>query len=235
MSKTFLQLCADLARESGAIGAAPSAVTGQSGRQEKCVNWIINAWTLIQNENPDWSFLRGEFEDVLAPNTTSYTAASFNLDRFGEWLGDRPLGNGYWYRPLTIYDAAYPERERTLSEIPYEVWRVRYDRGVHDAQEPSNYSRAPDQSLRIGPKPDAAYVVRGEYRKSPQVLAANTDIPDLPERFHDVIWCRAIMLIAEHDESTSGVASAMNKYSSLMGAMQRDLLPKVTVRPGYLR
>lgn len=230
---TFLELCAALAVKSGAIGAAPTSVLGQGGRQALCVEMIKDAWTLIQNENPDWSFLRGEFEDVLAVNTTTYTAASFNIEaRFGEWLGDKKLGNGYIYRPLTVYDAAYPERERSLSEIPYEYWRVRYDRGTHEANDPIEYCRAPDQSLRVGPKPDAAYVVRGEYRKSPQVLAANTDVPDLPARFHDVIWVRAIMLVAEYDESSSGVASAMAKYNSLMSAMQRDLLPMITARPG---
>jgi hypothetical protein len=218
---TFLELCAKLTTRSGAIGTAPTSVVSQTGRQAKCVDWIMNAWELIQNLNPDWTFLREDFTSALTINTTTYTDSAFGITRFGEWLGDRDR-----YRPFTIYDPAIGVAdEGEIEEISWELWRTRYDRGVQDAKRPTEYTRAPDKTFRVGAKPDKAYVVRGEYRKTPQVLAANTDEPDMPARFHDIIVWRAIMLIAEHDEAVNALQLAQSKYAEMMAEMQRDLLP----------
>jgi hypothetical protein len=227
---TFLQLCADLTRESGAIGTAPAAVTGQSGRQLKCVEWIAHAWVLIQNLYEDWYWMQGEVTAVaLTINDMSYTSADLGIaTRFAAWKGDRPVERTAYY-PWTIYDNAIGQSdEMPLREIPYAIWRTRYDRGSHDAQRPIEYALAPDGTIRFGPKPDKAYRVRGEYRKSAQVLAANGDTPELPERFHQIITRRAEMLMASADRAPDRLQTASMKYADLLFDLERSQLPAIT-------
>lgn len=228
---TFLSLCESVASESGAIGNAPSAVTGQTGRQLKCVNWVRRAWELIQNAKADWKWMQARLS--AAPLTISdmtYSASDLGIaSRFAEWKGDR--AGEFTYRPWTIYDNSIGQSDETaLREISYEAWLTIYDRGVHDANRPSSYALGPDGTINFGPKPDKAYRVRGEYRKGLQTLAANGDIPELPERFHDIIVWRAIMLISDHDESDPAYVKAAAKYGEMMIELQRDQLPRINMR-----
>lgn len=231
---TFLELCGSLARESGAVGTSPAAVTNQTGRQLKAVNWVITAWKLIQNVSAEWDFLRGDWSGTLTVGATTYTGASFSIDRFAEFLGDR-YGETGLFRTVTLYDTDIgQEDESELVEIPFEAWRRCYDRGTHDAGRPTRYCIAPDGSIRFGAKPDKAYMVRGEYRKTPQILAVNDDEPDMPVRFHDIIVWRAIMLMADHDEAPPALSLAQGKYLEQMATMQRDLLPRIVMAHGPL-
>ncbi len=223
---TFLELCADVARESGGTGRAPASVIGQSGRQLKVTEWVKTAWTLIQNLQSNWSFLREDGTGTLAPNTTSYSGASFSLVRFGEFISDYGA-----YQPVTIYDPTIGRSdENALRPISYETWKRRWDMGVHDANRPTEYTIGPDQELKFGAKPDKAYPIRFEYRKSPQELAANADEPDMPARFHQIIVWRAIMLMADHDEAPNAMVMANGKYLELRASMERDLLPAFNLR-----
>jgi hypothetical protein len=104
------------------------------------------------------------------------------------------------------------DQEATLCFIPYEQWRASYLRGVHDANKPVQWSIAPDRSLVVGPKPDQAYMIRGEYQRGPQILAADSDIPIMPDQYHDAITWRACMMLAAHDEAPAAYQSAAMKY-----------------------
>ncbi len=219
---TFLELCASVARESGAMGPAPSAVTGQTGRQLKCVEWVRTAWSQIQAEKGCWLFLRRDFTTAAAliAGTKRYTGASLGIADHASWVGDYPD-----HGAVSIYMAGDQGGESRLSQLSYEGWRRRYDFGAHDAGKPVHYAISPTNELLIGPKPDAAYAIRGEYWRTPQVLEANADVPIMPERFHDAIVWRALMLLCAHDEAWNALKSAEANYKPLQRNMQRDLLP----------
>lgn len=223
---TFLELCSDLARESGAVGPAPAAVTGQTGRQLKAVEWIKHAWILIQNSKANWSFMRGEWSGPVVLNVMTYSSVDFSITRFGEWIGDYGT-----YRPVTLYDPAIGKAdEGAISQISWERWKLSYDRGTHTANRPHEYCLAPDGTIRFGVKPNKTYTARGEYRKTAQVLAANLDVPDMPSRFHSIIVWRAIMLMADSDEAVEALTLARAKHTEMYGQMCRDLLPSFNVR-----
>jgi hypothetical protein len=225
---SFLELAGDVALLSGAA-SAPPAVTGQTGRLAKVVAWTARAWELIQLANPNWSFLRSEWSAALIPGEHSYSAADLGIfDRFGELIGDHGS-----YRPVTLYDPDIGvEDEAPLEQISWEAWRTRYGRGGQAPDRPTTYAIAPDQGLRVGPAPDRAWLVRGEYRKAPQLLAADGDVPDLPARYHQIIVWKAILLMNEHDEAVQGVALAEREYAPLLNHLQRDHLPVIAVRGG---
>lgn len=218
----FLELCAEVARESGAVGSAPAAVTAQTGRQAKVVAWVRQAWEDIQTDNPYWTFLRKEFSGTLSANVMEYAASALGITDFAEWNVDTED-----YQPVTLYTSGAQANEVALRFIAYQSWRTVYNRGSHDAMQPVHYSISPSKTFLVGPKPNAGYIVRGEYQRSPQVLAANNDEPILPTRFHGAIVWRACMMLAEHDEAPTAFAVAARKYGAFLLNMERDLLPAV--------
>lgn len=223
---TFLQLCIDASRESGAVGRAPTAVTGQTGRQEKVVSWVREAWRQLQLSQPNWAWMRTQFTSTLNIGQSSYNALGFGLaaDRFSSWVGDQPD-----YRPMTLYDPTIGIKDETnITEISFEQWRRSYDIGEQILQKSTRYCIAPDRTLRFGAIPDKAYTVRGEYRKAPQVLTANSDVPELPEEFHSIIVWAAIILMAKHDESPTGLQAAVDTYRPMLYQLQASQLPEIT-------
>lgn len=234
---TFLQLVEDLARESGGTARAPTSVVGQTGRQEKLVGWVRGAWLQIQNLHAYWTFLRSEWVGSMTIGQASYTPAQIAFSdptnalaapRFGEFLGDADR-----YTPTTIYDPALGRKdENALRQVPWERWRMSFDRGVMDDGRPGFYCLAPDGTFRADYVPDKAFVLRGEYRKTPQRLEIDADVPDMPERFHEIIVWRAIQLMASSDEAPLAMNLADDKYRELKMAMERDCLPRFRARAG---
>ncbi len=225
---TFLELCERVAEESGGSGRAPASVTGQVSRQKKIVNWTRDAWTKIQNLHTHWFFRRGEFEGVLVPNSGSYTAASWNIPRFGDWLDTYGLNE-----PLSLYDPSIGQRDESkLNQLPWDRWKRRWDFGENDVNRPTEYAFTPAGGIRFGATPDAAYFVRGEYTKAPQILAANGDVPDMPEQYHDAIVRRAIMLMSEHDEAINALQLSSNEFRETLVTMEREQLPAFNSRAG---
>jgi hypothetical protein len=208
----YLELCQKVALESGTIAGIPSFTTiaGASGRLAKLAGWVSDAYRDIQNERPDWLWLRKDFTKALIAAQATYTPESFNLD-VARWLGDSKSR-----RTLSLYDATIgASDERVLSQIPYDTWRDRYYRGSHDANRPTVWAIAPDRSLCFGPTPDDAYVIRGEYVERPQILTLDGDEPDMPSHFHGVIVGEALRLMARSDEALQSLAPLSAQYDRL--------------------
>lgn len=224
----FLALVQDLARQSGTLagGTTIASVAGVSGRADKLVNWTASAWIDIQNQRR-WNWLRSDFELPVLAVTARYTAASMNLDRFSAWFQD----NRY-FRAMTLYDPDIGQSdEQEIAQISYETWKLRYGRGSHDANRPIAWAISPTAEFLLGPTPDKEYTVLGEYWKSAQTLAANTDTPESPERYHKAIVYRAMQLMAESDESVPTLQMADREYTRLFSDMCNDptCLPQVSV------
>jgi len=200
----FLQLCQDTVRESGTISgdATPATVAGQSGRLLKVVNWVSKAWTAVQNLHDDWLWMRAEFSGNVVAGNAKYTNASWGLTRWSRWISE-PKCMSIYLTALGVSD------ERPLVEIEWAEWRKRYGFGLQVNNRPHEYAISPQGQFCLGPIPDSAYTVRGEFQMGAQTLAANTDIPELPDTtLHTVIVWRALLLLAQFDEGQwpTGVA-----------------------------
>jgi len=194
---TYLSLVKDLARESGSL--SPSAITtvlGLTGRPEKMAAWVSRAYIDIQRERPgQWLWMKAEATGTLTSGAPRYTGLSFSLTRWGSWTTDsRNL------LPVSIYEPAKGvSDEGELRQIDYDYWYARYARKQHDAGRPVDYAISPAGEMCFGPTPAQNYTVRFMYFKSPQVLAANGDVPEMPEAFHDlIVWeARRKLLISD--------------------------------------
>lgn len=217
----FLELCRATAQDAGVVAGLPtfSTVNGVTGRVAQLVGWVRDGWIDIQNEREDWLWMRRKFgaagDVLLSPGNTTYTAIGLNLTRVARWEIGTPT-----YHPMSIYDTDIGRADESpLPWIPYPAWMERYDRGVHDHSRPTCWSTSPQGELLFGPTPDKAYAIRGGYVVTPQELAADTDIPEMPAQFHRVIMAEAIALMSQSDEVAETMVSYKNRYERLRQAL----------------
>lgn len=227
---TYLELAKKVARESGTIDpAAITSVTGLTGRPNKIVQWVEQAYTNIQNSRRDWGWLIEGFSQPLAQGTAVYTPASFNLTRFSNWVPDKDC----WYMPVTVYDPTIgTSDESAIIQIPHELWRTKYNRGDLSStywNRPTEWAISPRNEICFGPIPDKAYQVRGQYQKGPQTLATGSDIPEMPSRFHDMIVWEAIRLSMIHDGAYQEAQFPTLEMVGLRHELELDQLPEVTL------
>lgn len=225
---TFLELCRDVARESGTLagGVTLPSVVNATGRADKVVSWTNKAWQKIQTDRRDWRWMQRQFASALAIGVARYTPASFGVDaRFGAWATDQRC-----FRPFTIYDVSIGRADETeIREIEWETWLYRYDRGAHDADRPAEYAISPLNEVCLGVTPDKAYAIRGGYKASPQVLALNTDVPEMPAEYHGAIVWRALRLLALSDEAQFSLQGSIAEYAEDMRKLERDQLPPTMI------
>lgn len=224
---TFLELSQKMGRESGTMsGTNITTVTGQIGRELKVVNYVAAAWTQIQNLHASWRWMRSEFPAtaLTSASTARYTAASWSITDFAEWINE-------WRLPVSLYlNATGVSDDQTIRFVDFEDWYTAYGRGSQTNNRPTSWSISPDNEFCLGAIPDAVYRVKGFYRETPQVLAANGDIPNCPARFHDIIVWRAVQMLNEHDEAAVlSIGTANAKYREFLDALERDQLPRITI------
>jgi hypothetical protein len=85
--------------------------------------------------------------------------------------------------------------------------------------------RKPDNNFVLSPKPMRIYTVGYEYFASPTELVAYNDVPEIPERFKDVILDGAIVhgyLFRDNAEET---VLAEKRYAESVNEMRRILIP----------
>ena len=230
---TYLQLCQTVARDSGTISSLtdPATVLNQTGRLLRIVNWVNDAWNEIQTEREDWRWMFGTFSGSTIANTANYTSATLGIaERFGQWRGLYEHTDEQW----TCYKTSEGQsKEYGLRYVPYERFYPAYLTGTHDPGYPQHFTVAPDDSIYLGPTPDDVYTVRGHYQKSPQVLSADGDIPELPGLFHDVIKWKALILLGIFDEAFNQIPGWERKYDKLFSQLANEQVPRFEM-PGPL-
>lgn len=227
----FLQLCQAVSLDSGTVAGVPNftTVTGATGRVAQVVGWVRDAWIDIQNERNDWLWMRKTFTRALVISQISYTATDLGIADFGSMLPDIPREG--WHN-LSIYETGLQAQETELWQIDYPLFRSRYQRGVHDANKPSEWSVSPQKSILFGNKPDKAYIVTGEYRPTPQVLALDIDTPEMPVAYHRLIVGEAIRLMARSDEAFQVLGEKAQQYERLRHPLVNEQTPALNLGGG---
>lgn len=221
----LLQLVNEVERESGTVSQSQrlTTVVGASGRQEKIVQWVVQAWQDIQGERRDWTFRRKQFSGALTIGQAGYTAAELGITDFGGW--DRDLMNE---TGVSLYDSTIGRSDEVrIALIPWPRWVETYDIGSPENMRPIVCSIGYDNKLYFGNPPDAAYVARGWYHRSLQTLSANTDEPIIEEDYHSAIVWRALMYLAQHDEAEAAYNAALANYRGPLNRLVNAHTPAV--------
>jgi hypothetical protein len=227
---TFLELCKAVARESGTIsGDRPTTVVGQTGRLHNVVSWTAEAYRMIQRERQDWRWLEGEFSGNTVADQGDYTAANMGISsRFVGWR----LGPSNARYSMSAYLTATGRTdEQWLIFSQWEEFEPTYRFGADATRtgRPVAFSISPSNQIALWPTPNAVYTVRGRYRKGAQTLAADNDVPEMPEENHYAIVWRALMLLGTFDEAAPQMPAWQAFYREQMQNLRNSQLPQITL------
>lgn len=224
---TFLDLARRVASDSGTVdsGVLPATVTGQTGRLAKIVRWTNDAWRDIQNAHTAWRWMQGEFTGSTVAAQVRYDAVTdFSLPRFAEWIYTNYGGEDR----LSIYDPAVGvSSEGMLSFWEWDRFYAVKTRGTVQTGKPTVFSIDPANMLCLSPTPDKAYTVRGLYQKTPQDLTADTDVPEMPARFHTMIAEAALMRLGTHDEAVTQLPLWQLRKLTEFSQLESSQLPRL--------
>lgn len=204
---TYLQLCQAFVQELGIAGGGsgnPTAVTGQVGELLNIVNWIRAAELQINNQTRTWKYLWAPYSTALAisdqepvmpasPRARAWDKQSLWLDHYGT---DQVKLRWIDWRTMS-----------NLAAIP---------------NSPTMISLNPVGQLRLNAPMIKALTLTGEYFKAPTPLAANADVPAMPEEYHRVILCRAAVIYGGREDAPEIVNAYEPEYIELLDKLESD-------------
>jgi hypothetical protein len=205
---TFLELAQKLRQEVGAAGSGPAAVTGQTGEARRLVDWVRDAWVDIQAKQVAWSFLWAQFEKAVTDAESDYLVAE-DANRV---VPDTVRLNGQ-----RLVSLEYGDYSRRIVTSPETV--------------PQSFVILPDRKLRILPASNGT--LTGDYYRTPQVLAANTDTPLAPAHLHEAIVAQAMIFYAAYEDAPEIYQDGSMRLRRWMTRLQNECLPSIEL-PGPL-
>ena len=217
----YLALVNALRAECGVSGSTLTTLqTPTSLEAVRMNNWIATAWETIQTLREDWQFMRQPFSFTGIASQQSYAPGAYpvSLTSFGNWKRDS-------FRCSTV--GLNNGDEQLLNFLPYDRFRNLYQYGQMRSvtQRPVVVSVDPQKNLLLGPKPDVAYVINGEYYTAPVTLSADADTPTMPARYHRMIVYLAMMYYGGFEAATEVYQRGENEYKRTLAQLQIDQLP----------
>lgn len=216
---TFLEICKRLRAECGISGTGPASVADQAGEMKRIVDWASDAYNEIQLHRQNWNWMRSDFSFSTTANDYDYTAAEAGIaSRFSQWDVDT----------IKSYRASVGvSNEFELGELLYRQYRKIYLTGSQSAGTPIVCSIGPDKKLLIGPKPDGVFTVSGQYWKTPQLLSANGDEPEMPAEFHMLIVWQALEHYALYESAAESLVRAQKNIKWYKNRLEMNQLPDI--------
>lgn len=222
----FLELCQDLRAEAGISGSGPATVIGQEGEYARVVEWVKRAVIEIEGKHHSWDFLWARFQIQTAevPPSSGLWACDYDISQTDV--------NRFWTESFTIFDPTVGEKddESRLPWYTYREWRKQEGYGEDDPARPKHVIQLPNRTLRFHPDPDKQYTIQADYWRKPKVLAADSDVPYIPEQHHKLVTYLAMQYYARYENAPEVMAGALSKYNIEMANMERDYLDDIVFR-----
>jgi hypothetical protein len=218
---TYLQLVNQLAVKCGVTitGGQLTSLTGLVGEPARLAAWINEAWQNIQLAKPNWNFMRSTFSFTTTTGQPTYTPVQAGISNYGWWKMDS----------MRCYVTSVGVgNEMFLDEVDYDAWRDTYLFSTRRLtySRPQSVAIGPDQTLNLGPLPDASgYTILGEYYTGPVSLVNATDVPSMPTQYHLAIVYRAMMMYGAYESAPEAYNEGRDLYNAMFRRMARDLSP----------
>lgn len=219
------------------------SAVGQRGEFARVAQWIRTSWDELQVHSADWFFRWREFQVPLDAGYTTFginpqSAASLPKLAIGQMTLIRANGQATRLQHLHVdfFRERFGARQQqgatadggftTLAQSSFPTGGLSpaADRGY-----PSAFTILPDRRVRF----DRALIedsdLQGRYQVPTQSLAADADIPNMPEEYHNAILYRALVKYADFEEATGLRQTSRDHESHWLNAMRRDLLPQIKV------
>lgn len=165
--------------------------------------------------------------ETLRCFTTATSVPVYELDGFGNILLDG-FGN-----PLILFATGgpYGQDEMFLDEITFDEWRNGYMLGAMRAvrTRPVVVAVGPDQSLNLGPPPNALYTISGDYFMLAPPMSADTDVPfGLPINYHMLIVYRTMMKYGGYESAPEVYQRGSEENAGMYAQLQAIWAPRMS-------
>jgi len=225
-----LALCNKLKTETATPGSVLTAITGNSAEIQRLIDWIDDAYNDICILHDNWRFLRSAFTVNTVSGTQAYAPTTCTDTRISAAIGHATVGAFKSWIPGTfrIYLSSAGVATQGFLTGPhgYDDFRNQFMLGAPASQPPISWAVRPDDdAILLGPKPDAVYVVTGEYMRQAPGLTATTSEPAFDVAYHMAIVHLARRKHAEHWENSGQYDGANRAYKRILGDMERKELP----------
>ncbi len=205
----YLDLCKGYVSELGiAGGTGPAAVTGQTGEMANVVRWIRDACLDIDNMWRDWRYLWCEYDVNVSNENVPPPALPANPPA-REWNRD-----SLWINFGT-------SAAKQLAFVEWPRFRVMAAGGIASGQ-PTEFTEMPNRVIRLNRRPANVTPLHAEYWRRPPVLAANSDVPLMPDDYHRVIICRAAIMYGNREAAGEIINGMEAEYVSMIDKLQSD-------------
>lgn len=211
----FLEIVKRAWVESGQSGDGPASVVGMSGHQQRFVNWVRNSWADIQRSHEEWVFLKSAAECTLTAAQETFQVTTLGITDLKVPLNVFISIDGQWSELGMVISFSSASDYSRLNKESGQPKIAYFSNGI----------------LSFDTVPDAAYSLRIHYRKVPQELNANTDIPLCESLYHMTIVWGAVKRYAQSDEDQSLFNAANAEYRRCILEMLNALTPKIKFAP----
>lgn len=203
----FLEICKRVRSEVGETGDGPVTVLNQTGMSLKIVEWVKSAHQEIQLRSAKWKF-------DWATTSQSLVAGQESYDPVSDWT----LSPRNWdWDSVYVYQTT-PSERTWLTRLDYNTFIQTRLPAVQGR--PIYVAWAPDKTLKFYPIPTSGLTFVGDFYRKPEVLAANTDEPRIPEEYHMAIVWRAVMMWCASEENQMLYGVASQNFNSIMRKME---------------
>jgi len=213
---TFLQLVQRVCRHANYKVA--SATTSQSGMAEKVVEWVNLSWLEIQGLR-QWDWMYAAMSSATtSTDTTDYAAPS----DIGHWDLDA----------FKIYETSLGVSDQGFLKFkPWDEFETAHGLGTSDSGKPSVVTIVPwNKYIRLEVPPDSSgYTIDGYYWKTPTELSGDSDEPETPDAFEQLIIYKTMMHVADFEESDRMMRSAITNYERIMAQVMGSELPDMRI------
>lgn len=213
---TYLQLCKSLHQllraGNNVPGSQPTSVTGNTDPLLiDIVAFVAEAWNQIQEDHPDWVWMRKSATLTLPINTSTGYNQKLPIatitNNYPDWRNVLYQNAGQ-YRYGLIIDPGYspsPPPQQPCFYVPWLEFHGFFDRLPRAPAQPVRFTEDPrtfdlyfdPPPLNAPSNPATAYQFLVDYRTVNQALVNNVDVPNMPSDFHQLIvywagflWCQ---------------------------------------------
>lgn len=205
---TFVELAQDMRRQAGLSGTGPTDVTTATGIELRLVNYVRDAWTRIQTSPKDWKWMWGDYvapPGFTAPLQTVVSTTDYLLTDV------QKIWTGTFRSYLT---ATGPSDRQRMIYVPFEKFQQRWGVVTATDERPLQVTRLPNGSLRFNPPPKDIYSIEFEKQKTPQILVANDDVPEMPVQYHQLIVFEALKAFGKAEDAPETIKLAEEEGGS---------------------
>ena len=222
----YLQLAQRLRQECAVSGTGPTSVLNQTGMAGLLVSWIDAAWVEIQGLHNNWNWMREPFTFETAVGVGDYLPTAITNTLTGQPMTDLRFWHKETFRAQK--KSIGVQDEQWLVEWEYQIFRNTYRFNIQVNSRPVVFAEKPNgKAVMLGALPEDIYNINGEYQVKATHLAADTDVPDMPEAYHLLIVYKAMQSYGLYEAASEVVSRGQMEYQKLLTQLEREQLPDV--------